>query len=182
INHARPSVSGSRDTLEDDAFRELAGALVARSGDSSAAFQGLNLSMALDLDAGLSSATRVLERGEARAHVKVFALMAIARFGNLEDHTALIQRFLNDDQVYHTSPVPRQADQENDAPPEPRYAVQVRDVALAVTWHLQDESLQTQGFERVQRHPHYVYNPSTLGFTTPELRGQAFARLQRPQE
>jgi len=146
------------DPQQGAAARKLLGAWIERGKDWSA-YQAISLSLTHGLKNGLKPAIRVLNEGPAHVHIRQYAVLAIAKFGD-KSHAPLLEKLLTDKTVCGQL---RGANKQI-------IACQIRDVALAALLHLHGENPKTFGFPRYQPHATTVFVATTAGFETDEQR------------
>ncbi len=130
-----------------------------------------------DLKEGLGPAVKAIKEGPNQTHIRQYAILTIAKFGD-ESHMPLLEEMLEDATVMTTQRLNNKS-----------YQTQVRDVALAALVKLTGQDFKKFGFDRLQTHQQIVFNPSTLGFETDEARNKSLeawknfrAMKNKPQE
>lgn len=158
--------------------KKLLGRWVGRTGAGAYSSQILMLSMRFDLEEGIGLAVETLQQQEGItftrhlvAHVTQCALLAVAQFGNEEEHAALLEGLFDDDALCTQQNLNGKM-----------YQTEVRDIALACRIHLAGESPGQFGFDRIQPNVQMLYNTSTLGFENNEERQEAFDRWKEVVE
>lgn len=127
-------------------------------------YQGLTLAMQLDMqEEGLLTASKALS-GKGPPHVKQYAMMTLARFGN-EEHQKLVESSFDDKTVVSQQQVNKVM-----------YKTELRDVALFTTVSLAKQDPKEFGFNRYAPVPNNkaAINVHTLGFENDEKRQEAF--------
>ena len=143
------------DTIwEHPTFRQLVGAFILRSDGPTAIYQGLNTALRHGLPEGLEAAERVAQGGFALPHIRQFAILTIARFGNRR-HIRDLEHLAADDQVYYT----RRAHHR-----DLRFECQVGDLAMASMLYLSGADPVHFGFRHLKTSDCYVFQPHTVGF------------------
>ena len=145
-------------------LRGMLGTLVRDADNIWSLYYVLDLAMKYDLKEGLPQAIAVLENAESQAHIRQLALLTIGKLGD-DTNLPLVEKLFSDefrtgsysinDHVYHQ---------------------QIRDLALAVAAHMRGYKLETLGFDRLQRHPYTLLEPSSIGFESDTNRNAAFAK------
>jgi len=138
--------------------RKLLGAWIQRGKDWSA-YQAISLSLTHGLENGLVPALRVLKEGPAHVHIRQYAIIAIARFGD-KSHAPQLKKLLTDKTVCG----------QLRGPDSKIIACQIRDVALAAQLHLRGIDPKEFGFPRYQTHATTVFVATTAGFENDEQR------------
>ncbi len=133
----------------------------------------LLLTLKYGLPAGLPLAEKIV-REKARGPRMEYALHVIGKLGNEKQIPLLKQQLSN------TIQLSRRRTQAIRGPAGSRLPVkfeyQVRDIALAMLWHLSGEHPSDHGFgPRVRDHKWFVFSPGTMGFASSEDRNTAFA-------
>lgn len=147
---------------EDVPVRLLA-AWIATEDDANS-YQKLTLAMRYQLREGLLPAIELL-KNPANGSMTQAALLTVARFGD-RSHLPLVEKLLTDETVLNSS-----RNRERVV-----WTIQTRDVALVAAIHLCGEKPEEFGFTKLQKHPMYLYQYSTAGFTSETLRAVSFAR------
>lgn len=136
----------------------------------------LNLAMRYQLDEGLASAERILSQEEfvptyedEAVQVMQSALLAVAMFGNEEQHTDLLESHYSNATVCP----------QHNRPPNYGFDTQICDIALACRIHLAGESPREFGFHRIRLHSQKLFRTETLGFRDDESRTVAFDLWQQ---
>ena len=150
-----------------ESFRRLVGAFILEADGPTAIYQGLKTAMEHSLPEGLASAERIVKGGYSLPHIRQFAILAVARFGD-ESHIGDLQLLLDDDDVCFT----RRRTSER-----VQFECQVRDLAMAAILHLVGRDPREFGFRHIQTSEQYVYQPHTVGFDSDEDREAATARF-----
>jgi hypothetical protein len=143
-----------------DSVRKLLGAWI-RGSEDFQAYQGIMLAMQYDMKDALPPAERLLKNANIQGHMKQYALVAIAKFGD-ESHVPLLEGALTDEKPIGTWQV-------NNV----NINTQLRDVALAALVHLTKQDFKGYGFERIQMTQPYLFNPITAGFSDNNQRVKA---------
>jgi hypothetical protein len=150
-----------------ESFRRLIGAFILDADGPTAVYQGLKISMEHNLPEGLASAKRIVKGGYSLPHIRQFAILAVARFGD-QSHINDLQLLLDDEAVCFTR---RRTN-------ERRYfECQVRDLSMAAILHLVGRDPREFGFRHIQTSERYVFQPHTVGFDSVEERETAMARF-----
>lgn len=165
----RRALSGSVDNTQ--LLRRLAGQWIGQSGSQ---YTKLQLCLDFGLSEGLPLAESIV-RSKARGPRMEYALHLIGKLGG-KDQTKLLQSLLENETRLSRKHV-RAVQSGDDRPSESAYEYQVRDVALAMLWHLHGEDPAKRGFDpkRVRKHIRYVFAWKSLGFTSEASREAAFA-------
>ena len=151
-------------------FRRVVSAFIVAAAGPTSVYQGLTLTMRYDLpDTGLAAAERALTSGIALPHVRQYAMLALARFGN-ESHKPMLEELLDDQGVLFAGKISGVHGK--------KIECQVRDMALVCLMHLDGVDPREQGFRFVQRTAAYVFQPHTVGFADPAQRTQTFAQYR----
>ncbi len=150
--------------LQGAAAKKLLGAWIEQGKDWSA-YQAISLSLSHNLPSGLTPALRVLKEGPAHVHIRQYAILAVARFGD-KSHTPVLEKLLTDKTVCGQL---RGANSKV-------IACQIRDVALAALLVIYDQKPKAFGFSRYQTHPTTVFVATTAGFETEEEREAVHAK------
>ncbi len=149
-------------------FREIVGAFIKHSQGPTSSYQGLTLAMRHDLEQeGLEVAERVIRDGTGLPHVRQYAILAMARFGD-KAHVSTLEELLTDTGVFFAGKV--------NGGKRQKIECQVRDLALASLIHLAGGDPRTIGFQHLRSNPAYVFLPHTVGFTSEDVRQTAMAR------
>ena len=143
-----------------ESVRKLLGAWI-RRGEDFQAYQGIMLAMQYEMKDALPPAERLLKNANIQGHMKQYALVAIAKFGD-ESHIPLLESALADDKPIGTWQV-------NNV----NINTQLRDVALASLIHVTKQDFKAYGFDRIQMTQPYLFNPITAGFADNNLRVKA---------
>ncbi len=143
-----------------DSVRKLLGAWI-RRGEDFQAYQGIMLAMQYEMKDALPPAERLLKNANIQGHMKQYALVAIAKFGD-DSHIPLLEGALSDDKPIGTWQV-------NNV----NINTQLRDVALASLVHITKQDFKAYGFDRIQLTQPYLFNPITAGFADNNLRTKA---------
>jgi hypothetical protein len=168
MNRSSTSLSISdQPAWEQESFRRLVGAFVLEADGPTAIYQGLKTSMEHELPEGLDSAERIVKGGYTLPHIRQFAILALARFGD-QTHVRDLQLLLQDEDVCFTRR--RSSDRA-------QFECQVRDLAMAAILHLVGRDPRKFGFRHIQSSENYVFQPHTVGFDSLENREAAFARF-----
>lgn len=131
-------------------------------GDGSLVYQSLVLAMQYDLPEGLTVAKKSIKDPVQAAHVKQYAIMAIAKLGDLDD-LPLVEALLNDKTVLQNLGA--------------KGATQVRDLALAACVHLAGRPLSEVGVKATARPTQQlIFNPRELAFRNDDERDKAQKR------
>jgi hypothetical protein len=133
-------------------LRKLLGAWVARSVNTSGAFQGLVLALRHELREGLEPALSMVRGGGVQAQIMQYALLVVGKFGD-EQHLDAIEPLLSNTTTCLTYQVNNE-----------EFRTEVRDVALAMLVHLSKQDLKEYGFVRAQPNDQLLFNPASLGF------------------
>ena len=133
----------------------------------------LLLTLKYGLPAGLPLAEKIV-RAKARGPRMEYALHVIGKLGGKKQIEVLKQQLTN------TVRLSRRRSQAIRGPGGSRKPVnfeyQVRDIALAMLWHLNGEHPSDHGFGvRVREHRWFVFSPGSIGFASDEERDAAFA-------
>lgn len=139
---------------------KLLGAWI-RRGEGWPAYQGMMLAMQYNLKDGLVPAEKILKQGGQQPHIRLYAILTFAKFGN-DSHIPLLEKILDDESTITNARV----DKKN-------VPIQTRDVALAALLHIAKQDLKKYGFKRVVRNTQYVFTHNTLLLDTPEIRLKA---------
>jgi hypothetical protein len=143
-----------------DSVRKLLGAWI-RRGEDFQAYQGIMLAMQYEMKDALPPAERLLKNANIQGHMKQYALVAIAKFGD-ESHIPLLEGALADEKPIGTWQV-------NNV----NINTQLRDVALASLVHVTKQDFKAYGFDRIQMTQPYLFNPITAGFADNNQRVKA---------
>lgn len=146
-----------------DFLRKMLGIWIQRADDSNA-YQGLAMALQYELKEGLVTAERVLRNGPNQVHIRQFAVLTIAKFGD-ESYLPLLETLLADETPTSTQRINQTT-----------YQTQLRDVALAALVRLTKQDYKDYGFDRLQEHELVVFNTGTLGFETDEQRSAALEK------
>lgn len=151
--------------------RKLTGQWVQRDGDQ---YQKLILTLKFGLPEGLALAEKII-RGKARGARMEYALHVIGRVGGREQIPLLRQQL--DNRTRLSSPRSNAVRQPGGRRSQSPYEYQVRDIALAMLWHLHGENPAEHGFDRKRIGPHrwFVYRLGSMGFSSETDRDAAFA-------
>ncbi|MFK7821098.1 MAG: hypothetical protein AB8G99_20445 [Planctomycetaceae bacterium] len=151
-------------------MRTLAGVWIGQPGSQ---YTKLQLCLDFGLPEGLAMAESIV-RSKARGPRMEYALHLIGKLGG-KKQVKLLQSQLSNDVRLSRRQV--RAVQRDGRPSKSNYEYQVRDIALAMLWHLHEEDPAKHGFDsnRVRRHPRFVFAQKTLGFSSDADREAAFA-------
>lgn len=133
----------------------------------------LLLTLKYGLPAGLPLAEKIVQ-AKARGPRMEYALHIIGKLGGQKQIEVLKQQLTN------STRLSRQRSQAIKGPGGSRKPVnfeyQVRDIALAMLWHLSDEHPSDHGFGvRVREHRWFVFSPGSIGFASDNERDAALA-------
>jgi HEAT repeat protein len=151
-----------------DLLRKLLGRVVAREVAGTAGYQNMILAMRFDLKEALQPALKLAREDKASGIYRLYALLAVAKFGSRED-VAAIEPLLTDATVVYT--------RGGAGARAPQFQTQVRDAALAVLIHLQGGKLEEFGMA-VRPAAQYIYQPTSLGFANDDARDAALAKYR----
>ena len=153
----------------DKLLRKLAGEWIGQSGSQ---YTKLGLCLDFALPEGLELAESIV-RSKARGPRMEYALHLIGKLGG-EPQIKLLQSQLQNRVRLSRNHV--RAVQQDGRPSKVAYEYQVRDIALAMLWHLQGKNPAEHGFDpsRVRKHNRYVFALKSLGFTSESDRKAAF--------
>ncbi|MDP7020407.1 MAG: hypothetical protein QGG36_31705, partial [Pirellulaceae bacterium] len=149
------------------AMRQLLGQWIAK-GEDWAAYQGMTLAMRFGLKAGLEPATRSLSNAATQTHIQQYALLTIAKLGD-RSHLPLLESMLDRKDQCSARRV-----RTNNMLVE--YKTELRDIALACILRVLDKNERAFGFKNADRNEQYVYNTTSLGFSSNEERERVFAK------
>lgn len=159
----------------DPLTRRLAGEWIRRPGNQ---YEKLVLTLKYDLPEGLQLAESII-RSKARGARMEYALHVVGKLGGA-DHVQLLKSQLGN-ATRLSGPRVGAVRQPGGRPSQTAYEYQVRDVALAMLWHLHGEHPGRHGFDsrRIRPHAWFVYSLGTLGFSSEEARTAARADWDR---
>jgi hypothetical protein len=143
-----------------ESVRKLLGAWI-RGAEDFQAYQGIMLAMQYEMKDALPPAERLLKNANIQGHMKQYALVAVAKFGD-ESHIPLVEGILADEKPIGTWQV-------NNV----NINTQLRDVALASLIHMTKQDFKAYGFDRIQMTQPYLFNPITAGFADNNQRVKA---------
>lgn len=143
-------------------------------------YSRLLLTLKYGLPAGLPLAEQIV-RSKARGSRMEYALHIIGKLGNEEQVDLLKQQLTNKARLSRRrSAAIRGASKSR---PLLNFEYQVRDIALAMLWHLHGEHPSDHGFgKRVRDHKWFVFSTGSLGFESQEDRKAAFAEWGKFEE
>lgn len=145
--------------------RRLLALWLSRPWDSGPlAYQALMLGLRHDFPGVTATALGVLNQGGGHAQLRMYALLAIARFG-MPTHRALVERSLKDETVCFSN---RGNGQQNE--------VQLRDVALCILVDSENGNQSEYGYKRLQRDKNMMYQLPTLAPESAAARTQGIAK------
>lgn len=153
-------------------LRKLAGAWVSRSGSQ---YQKLIMSLKYSLPEALPLAESIV-RSKARGKRMEYALHLIGKLGG-EDQVPLLESMLANDVILSKRMVRAVDKKKTGERVLVAYDYRVRDLALAMLWHLHGEHPARHGFDPKRMRPHqwYLFALESMGFTSDEQRAAAFA-------
>lgn len=129
----------------------------------------LQLAHQYDLpEAGLGIARRLLKSGASTTYQLPDAILTIGRFGDKSD-APLLTPLLANDRLCHTL-------HRNDQV----IRIEIRDVALAILWHLHGEDPRRRGFGMLQPSDRTLFAVYSLGFESDEQREAAHRQWPPP--
>lgn len=149
-----------------DILRKMIGAWVQR-GDEWIGYQGMMLALQYDLQEGMVPAERMLKNDNSQPHLRQYAIVTVAKFGN-DSHLPLLEKMLQDQRVCGTWQINNNVN----------ISTQVRDVALAALVHLSKQEFKQYGFDRIQMTQPWIFNPHTAGFEKNEKREEALKKWE----
>lgn len=162
--------------LKNDArMRRLAGDWVRRPGSQ---YQKLILSLDYSLPEGLPLAESIVA-SKARGPRMMYALHLVGKLGGEKQIPLLVSQLQNNVRL---SPPLVGAVRGKDGRRSPRtYEYRVRDIALAMLWHLHGENPAEHGFDgkRLKPSKRYLFALESMGFTSEEQRDAAFAEWEK---
>jgi len=146
---------------------KLVGRFVGREvEDDALAYQNFTLALRFGLRESVPPALKFLAKKDALPQYKAYALLVVGKFGKTK-HLEAIKALLNDKtQVYPGRGA-------NGRFP----TTQLRDVAMAITIHINGGQLNQFGFTSARMHPQYLFHPSTLRFANDVQREAAFKKF-----
>ena len=159
----RASLTGDR---KDPAVRKLIGAWVAKPSGWRKYFK-LLLALRHNLPEGLKPALETVQGGTSNSQVQ-YGVLAIGKFGGKEYLPKLEELFSNQSVLSYSKSRGKTI-----------YSCQVRDVALASALHLTGQDPKQYGFERLRKHPEYLFWPGTAGFKSEKDRKAAFRKWKQ---
>jgi hypothetical protein len=152
-------------------LRQMLGEWIRRRTNDLDGYQSMMLALRYDVKEGLVPAERALRQAESQinqpsnAHLRQYGILTVARFGGPEN-LSILEPLLEDKTNYGGQIRINNVN----------YRTQIRDIALAALVKLSGQDLADYGFARVQMHPQYVFNASTLAFADDEKRDEAIQR------
>lgn len=147
---------------------KLLGRFVGREVEyDSLAYQNFTLALRFGLRESVPPALKYLAKKSGRPRSKAYAMLVVGKLGKTK-HLEAIKPLINDKtQVY-----PTLGDIKGRFP-----ATQLRDVAMAITIHVNGGQLSQFGFTSAKRHPQYLFQTQTLGFANVSQRETAFRKF-----
>ncbi len=172
LSYSPPFSQQVRQGAQAAALRRLLGRWLQQHQDRLPTERVISWGMYFQLPQTIGPATRLLSAAGANPYSVQSALLVVARFGSAPQHLALVQKHFDNQAVVY-----RQRRRSNEV-----WIVQVRDVALAVAIYLSGKDPRQFGFREFRKHPSWVLEPSSLGFSSAQARQQAFDRWKKFQQ
>ncbi len=167
---------------ENDAFRRLAGKTVRECDSPEVAYQAFSLALRRKLPEGVTPALVTLKNESVVGHIKLYALLTVARFGTA-DHIDSLAPLYGDQTVCFTRNRPIKLVNRVQPPLGARLAKttkfegQVRDAAIATALHLQSKDPASFGFANLMRSEQSVFQGHSLGFSSEENREAVISKV-----
>ena len=164
------SKSNGVNPWENDAFRRLAGKTVRQCDTPQVAYQAFSLALRRDLPDGITPALATLNNSSVVPHIKLYAILTIARFGTAE-HVDSLTPLFEDRAVCFTRNRPIKLINRVQPPlgahvaKTTKFECQVRDAAIAAALHLKSRDPADFGFANVLRSDQSVFQGHSLGFS-----------------
>ncbi len=144
--------------------RRLLGRWVAKNTNPTKAIEHFNLAFQLDLKEGADLARRLLAGDNCPADGRIFALLALGRFGGLDD-LPLVERSFSDERVGLRQRAGAREVQ-----------VQVREAVLAIAIYLSGEDVKSYGFSHLKTSDKTIFIPMTVWLADDTARQAAIKR------
>lgn len=146
-----------------ESVRQLIGLWVVRP-DGATATQRLSVAFRFELPEGMEVSREIIASGQNGIPIQ-HAILFMARFGSRDNIGELEELLANETEL----PTQRRGSAST-------YSARVQDVALAGLLHLTEQEPKEYGFESIRANPQYLYNPGTMGFSSPESRHKALEK------
>lgn len=147
-------------------LRRMLGRVVAKDSDESLLAQRLHFTLNYELPEGLDPARVVLDHRVGNPHIRMFAILVVAKLGREAEDTRILERTLDDET--EIAALHRLGDRQ--------ITTQLRDVALASLVHRAGEPLADYGLAEVRLDATLVFQTISVGFASDADRQVAIQR------